>query len=227
MSRPEIILIDIDGTMTGYHSVQKQSDLSPLVHLENLVIKKYGLSRDDANKKICSCGDMEVQCLSEFLLALEIDPQDYFNVLAEDYRKYIYITDDTIRLFKYLKNKGIAVYTATTNSEFCTRIKLSLGGLADLESCPFLTGYCPGCMFKDPLGKYSPSYYPDILKHYSFDPETVMMIGDEPKRDLYPALEAGIRYCVIIDRSQTEDIVEKEGGIFIRSYHVLIDKIKN
>ena len=69
MSRPEIILIDIDGTMTGYHSVQKQSDLSPLVHLENLVRKKYGLSRDDANKKICSCGNMEVQCLSEFLLA--------------------------------------------------------------------------------------------------------------------------------------------------------------
>lgn len=227
MSRPEIILIDIDGTMTGYHSVQKQSDLSPLVHLENLVIKKYGLSRDDANKKICSCGDMEVQCLSEFLLALEIDPQDYFNVLAEDYRKYIYITDDTIRLFKYLKNKRIAVYTATTNSEFCTRIKLSLGGLADLESCPFLTGYCPGCMFKDPLGKYSPSYYPDILKHYSFDPETVMMIGDEPSRDMLPAMKAGIRYGVTIDRQQKEPLSLKDGGIYINSFDVLIELFEN
>ena len=99
--------------------------------------------------------------------------------------------------------------------------------IATMEGCKYLTRHHPGNEFNDPLGKFSPHFFPNILRHHGYDPAYTMMIGDEPKRDLYPALEAGIRYCVIIDRSQTEDIVEKEGGIFIRSYHVLIDKIKN
>ena len=104
-----------------------------------------------------------------------------------------------------------------------TLVKLSVGGIADEHSCSFLTGFYPGCMFKDPQGKYSPSYYPDILKHSRFDPDAVMMVGDEPIRDMLPALKAGIRYGVTIQRRQKEKWFRKDGGIYVNSFDVLTE----
>ena len=224
MSKIQYILMDVDGTMTGLLKPgSPMMKSSPMTHLENLVMKKYAVSREEANRRICSCGDTAIQCLSEFLPQLEIDPQDYFDVMAEDLSHFIFVTEDTIRFFHYLKEKGIGLYTATTNSPFMTRVKLSVSGIADVNSCPFLTGYYPGCLFKDPEGKYSAAYYPNILKHSQFDPEKVMMIGDEPIRDMLPALKAGIRYGVTIDRAQKEDWFRKDGGIYVNSFDVLTE----
>ena len=224
MNKIQYVLMDVDGTMTGYLKPDPQiMTLSPLTHLENLVMKKHSVSREEAHRRICSCGNMEIQCLSEFLPQLEIDPQDYFQVIVEDLRHLIYVTEDTIRFFHYLRKKNIGLYTATTNPPFMTRAKLSLGGLADIDKCPLLTGYFPGCMFKDPEGKYSASYYPNILKHGKFDPECVMMIGDEPIRDMLPALRAGIRYGVTINRQQKEEWFRKDGGVYVNSLDVLTD----
>ena len=224
MSKIQNILMDVDGTMTGFLRQKDQMmEISPMGHLENLVMKKHGITRAEANRRIRGCGNTAIQCLSEFLPQLEIEPQDYFDVMARDLRRFIFVTEDTVRFFHYLREKGIGLYTATTNSPFMTRVKLSVGGLADLNGCPFLTGYYPGCMFKDPQGKYSPAYYPDILKHSGFDPETVMMIGDDPIRDMLPALRAGIRYGVNIDRTQKEDWFRKDGGIYVRSLDILTE----
>lgn len=224
MSQIQYILMDVDGTMTGLRKPGSQMmNTSPMGHLENLVMKKHAVSREEAHRRICSCGNTAIQCLSEFLPQLEIDPQDYFDVMAEDLGRFIFVTEDTVRFFHYLKEKGIGLFTATTNSPFMTRVKLSVGGIADLNNCPFLSGYFPGCMFKDPEGKYSAAYYPDILKHSGFDPEKVMMIGDDPVRDMLPALRAGIRYGVDIDRTQKEDWFRRDGGIYVRSFDILTE----
>ena len=179
MSQIQNILMDVDGTMTDYFDPDNPAmmSLSPLAHLENLVMKKHSVSREEARRRIYACGDTAIQCLSEFLPALEIEPLDYFRVMAEDLRHFIFIPEDTVRFFHYLRKKEIKLYTASTNSPFMTLVKLSVGGIADEHSCPFLTGFYPGCMFKDPEGKYSAAYYPDILKHSGFDPEKVRGIG--------------------------------------------------
>ncbi len=59
-----------------------------------------------------------------------------------------------------------------------------------------------GCEFRDPEGKYSAHFYPNILRHGKFDPEFTVMIGDEPIRDMIPAMKAGIKYGVNVDRKQ-------------------------
>ena len=225
MSQIRNILMDVDGTMTDYLDPDNPAmmSLSPLAHLENLVMKKHSVSREEARRRIYSCGDTAIQCLSEFLPALEVDPGDYFKVMAEDLRHFIFIPEDTVRFFHYLREKEIKLYTASTNSPFMTLVKLSVGGIADEHSCSFLTGFYPGCMFKDPQGKYSPSYYPDILKHSRFDPDAVMMVGDEPIRDMLPALKAGIRYGVTIQRRQKEKWFRKDGGIYVNSFDVLTE----
>ena len=221
------ILMDVDGTMTRYSNPKPDSGCHFWNILVKMVMEKYDLTSETAEAKIRSCGNTDQECISTFLEPLDICRQTYFDKIVEGFSHSIEIPEDTILFFRAMQKKGIPVCTATTNPPFMTNAKLAVGGIATMEGCKYLTRHHPGNEFNDPLGKFSPHFFPNILKPHGYDPEYTMMIGDEPKRDLYPALEAGIRHCVIIDRSQTEDIVEKDGGIFIRTYSVLINKIKN
>lgn len=82
-----------------------------------------------------------------------------------------------------------------------------------------------GDAFGDPQGKFSPGFFPSILKVGGFDPARTMMIGDDPERDMLPALKAGIKYVIIINRQQTEPLLHKDGAIFVNSLKVLYDML--
>ena len=216
------VLMDVDGTMTAASDVHSMGK-SPLRHLIDLVTARHHLSAAEAEQRILHCGDPDIQCLSEFLPALEIEPELYFDALKEDLSRHIYIPKDTVYFLKTMRDRGIPVCAATTNSRFMTLAKLAVGGLADINGSPYLAAYHPGCEFRDPAGKFSVHYFPNILKHHGYDPETTLMLGDEPEHDLYPALKAGIRYGVIVARGQKEDLLRKDGGIFIRSLRILAE----
>ena len=214
------VLMDVDGTMTDSPAGSCMGK-SPLRHLVELVMEQHGLSAEAAERKILNCGDLDTQCLSEFLPMLEVDPVRYFEAVKEDLARHITIPEDTVAFLKAMKRKGIRVCTATTNSRFMTLAKLSVAGLADRNGCAYLAAYHAGNEFGDPEGKFSERYFPNILRHHGYDLETTMMIGDEPEHDLYPALKAGIRRCVIIDRKQTADMLQKDGGIFVNDLGVV------
>ena len=218
------ILMDVDGTMTcscATHSME----MSPLRHLAELVAERKHISAEAAEEMIRRCGDVENRCLSEFLPELKIDAEEYFGILRDDLASHIIIPEDTVIFLKTMLERKIPVCSATTNSPFMTLAKLSVAGLADFRGTPYLAGFHSGNEFNDPKGKFSEHFFPNILKHHKYDPETLMMIGDEPRRDLVPALEAGIRYGVSIDRKQTEDICCHSGGIFVRSLEYLAEMI--
>ena len=213
----ETILMDIDGTMTEELPETAHIRTNPLGHLISLVSEKRGIPESEAEAQIRSCGDIEKRCISEILPLIKIEKEEFFHVMKEVMKKKIVITPDTLHFLKKMKEINIPVCTATTNPEFMTLVKLSVAGIADLNGCSFITRYHPGCEFGDPEGKFSPDYFPAILRNHGYDPERTMMIGDEPKRDLYPALASGIRYGVIIDRKQKEPVVFRDNGIFINS----------
>ena len=215
------VFMDIDGTMTRFLT-GKEIQVSPKSLLEDLVMEKNGLSREEAWQQIMLCGDINIHCLSEFLPALGIDSEVYFQALLDSVAPNVEGCEDTKRFLPYLKENGYQLYTATTNSKFITNVKLSLCGLADINGCPYLTGYYPGCAFLDPKGKFAPDYYDRILADGGFAPEYCMMIGDEPLSDSIPAMKAGMHYGVNIDRKQKEKYCEKDGILFINSLDVLI-----
>lgn len=222
----QTVLMDVDGTMTGYKKPRRKS-VPPLYLLENLVMKQHDIERSEAAARILSCGDCNLHCLSEFLEQLQVSRQEYFELLSNTLKESIFITEDTKQFFRFLKKRGIALYSATTNSEFMTRAKLFAGGVAaDANQCEWFTGYYSGCFFRDPEGKFSPEYYPSIMKHGTFNPDTTMMVGDEPERDMLPALRAGIRYGVTVDRTQKESLLQKDGGFYINSLDVLQSMIE-
>ena len=213
----ETILMDIDGTMTENLPGSEQIRTNPLGHLISLVSEKREIQESEAEAQIRSCGDVEKRCISEILPLMKIERKEFFNIMQEVMKKKIMITPDTLRFLQKMKDLDLPVCTATTNSEFMTLVKLSVAGIADPDGCTLITRYHPGCEFGDPEGKFSPDYYPAILRNHGYDPERTMMIGDEPERDLYPALASGIRYGVIIDRKQKEPAVFRDNGIFINS----------
>ena len=135
------------------------------------------------------------------------------------------LLQDVAPFLRAMKQKGIRVCSATTNSRFMTLAKLSVAGLADRHGCPYLSAFHSGNEFHDPEGKFSERFFPNILKRHNYDPETTMMIGDTPERDLYPAQKAGIRCCAILCRTQTQPVLFKNGGIFVRSLKILADSI--
>lgn len=210
------ILMDVDGTMTDTPAGSSMAK-SPLRHLTELVMQRHGVGESGAERMIRGCGDMDTRCLSEFLPALDIDPVRYFEVIKADLSDHIVIPEDTVNFLKEMKERGIPVCAATANSRFMTLAKLAVGGLAGIGGSPYIAAYHSGCEFCDPKGKFSEHFFPNILKHHGYDPATAMMIGDEPEHDLYPALKAGIRYGVIIDRGQKAEMIERDGGIFVKN----------
>lgn len=221
-----IILMDVDGTMTDVGGKRKTMALTPLEHLVRLVMEQYSIEADEAERKIRACGDPNLHCLSEFLPVLGIDEEQYFLSLKNDLADYISIPADTVAFLRAMKEKKIPVCMATANSLFMGLAKLAVGGIADRNGSEFITRCHPGNEFLDPLGKFSGNYYSNILRKYNYPPDMTMMIGDEPEYDLYPALKAGIRYGVIIRRNQKESILQKERGIFINSLEVLTSMIR-
>lgn len=215
------IFIDIDGTLAVYPG-KREFSIPPMTLLEDLIMEKYGLSRKEAYVKIKSCGDTQIHCLSEFLEELQIPREVYFKALQDSLKGNLCIPEDSIRLLKFLKEKGFEVYTATTNSPFATWAKLAEGGLASSAGSEYFTGYFPGCAFLDPRGKNDPGYYSKILKAGNFDPVCTMMIGDVPEKDAVPAVKAGMRYGVNIDRSSAVPAVEKAGILHVKSFDVLL-----
>lgn len=214
------ILIDVDGTITDSPD-DSAMEKSPLHHLVELVMERHGIGANEAELKIRNCGCVETRCLSEFLPALGVDPLRYFKSIKEDLARHMLVTEDAVRFLKAMREQGIPVCTATTNSRFMTLAKLAVAGLADINGSPCIETFHAGCEFGDPEGKFSRHFFPNILKYHGYDPETTMMIGDEPEHDLYPALNAGIRHCVILDRKQKEAMLQKEGGIFARDLDVV------
>ena len=217
--------MDVDGTMAVYPR-NREFDRSPMELLEDLVMEKENLSREEALRRIRSCGDTAVHCLSEFLDELGIPAQRYFDALRASVADNLTVPADTVRLFDFLTENGFELYTATTNSPFMTWAKLSVAGLASPEGSPYITGCFPGCAFRDPRGKNDPLYYDKILGTGRFDPACCVMIGDVPEKDALPALRAGMRYGVNIDRTQPTPCFTRDGVLYINSFDVLIPMLE-
>ena len=217
------VLMDVDGTMTVYPNGNIMGQ-SPRTLLENLMMETFGISRTEAWERVLACGDVETHCVTEFFPELKLDSVRYFDMMLAELKSTTVIPEDTVRLFKALKELGIPLYTATTNSRFITLAKLATRkGLASYDGCEYITGYFPGCAFRDPEGKYSASYYSNILKAGPFEGEYTLMIGDEPIRDGLPARRSGIRYAVNIDRmAEAPSGWDPEGILHIRSFDELI-----
>jgi len=217
----ENILMDVDGTMTS-EKRDNVFSMSPLEHLLKLLCEIHYLSREKALQRVYDAGNPETSCLFGFLDALDIPKQAFWNVLVDDIRESVEIPDDTVRFMEFVKEKGIKLFSATTNSKMMTLVKLSIAGLASIDGSPYFSGFFGGDFFDDPNGKFSDKFFPSIMKYGNFDPERTMMIGDSEIWDMIPALGAGIKNVMIINRCQKEAVISRDDVFYINNLETLM-----
>ncbi len=190
------ILVDIDGTLTSVntkHGLEK----SYAEHFYDLIDSRPELPCD--------------VCISKILPQYGIKIEDYTKKVLADMSQHTFIRPDAQSFLRWCVENRKNLYTATTNSKYISLLKLSCGGFKEED----FTGFFGGDVFNDPLGKFSPDFYPSILKALNSDGSDVVMIGDEWIRDSEPARKAGIKYTIHIDINAKEDCIEKEPGAFI------------
>ena len=218
-SRPKMkiscILIDVDGTMTKIRP-DGRLPVNADIRLAELLAEKRHISADQALDSIHRLKDRDQHCIFTLAQKLDISEKRLWNVLQKDWIDYIYVPEDVIFFLKEMKRYKIPVYSATTNPPRMTLLKMSIGGLAGFDGTSFLAGFYSGNYFHDSRGKFAPDFFQKILADGRFDPEETVMIGDEYDHDCGPALDAGIRWTVLINRDSPKSF-ELAGGGLIRT----------
>ena len=76
------------------------------------------------------------------------------------------------------------------------------------------------------MGKFTPTFFPSFLKAAALNPETTLMVGDDPQRDLAAALAAGIEQGIVVRRDQEQPLVkEADGGLYVQSLELVLEMI--
>lgn len=208
----DAVLCDVDGTLTRVDSTEGMEH-SIEFHLAAETAEVRGITFGEAMKRIEAVPGRESQCVSKLFPLFGIDAERFALRLKNDLRRHTVMPPDVPKFVKSLHEKGIKLYTATTNSKYITRVKLSALGLEESDFNGFFGGDLPEC----PLGKFDPNFFPSILRSIGFRPERVMMVGDEPEHDLFPALAAGLGCAVIIDRKSRTAIRRSGKSVFVNS----------
>ena len=202
------ILVDIDGTLTA-------------VNLKHGMQKSFaGHFYEMLGRCLEIPGDI---CISKILPQYGISEKDYAEHVLKDMSQHTFIRPDAINFLNYCIASDKNLYTATTNSKYISLIKLSLGNFKEED----FTGFFGGDTFNDPLGKFSPDFYSDILTALNTDGSDVIMIGDEWEHDSEPAQKAGIKYTVHIDINAKDDYIKKGNAFYVNSLDFVKDIIEN
>lgn len=217
------VLIDVDETLTEPVPGSSGNGKDALTLLAELVAGEKGVSIKEALARIRNAGNPDTTCLFMFLPELGVEPQRLWERLLEQFRREIRIADDAAFLLRRLRARGKRVYSATTNSRMATLAKLAVGGLADMQGTPYFTGFFGGNAFGDPGGKFAPGFFASIMKAAKLNSEATMMIGDSPDRDRAPALAAGIRHVVLVNRAQSEPCIKGADCAFSVNSLALVD----
>lgn len=209
----DAVLFDVDGTLTEVDSTGGMEH-SIDFHLAAEAAGILGITPAEAMKKIEAVPGRESQCVSRLFPVFGINAEKFAVRLKSDLEKHTSLPHDALGFVRRLHEKGIKLYTATTNSKYIAMVKLSAIGLDAGYFDGFFGGDTPGC----PLGKFDPNFFPAIMRSLGMSPKRVMMAGNEPEHDLYPALSAGLGCGVIVDRKSGVQFRRQGRGVFVNSF---------
>lgn len=131
----------------------------------------------------------EYEAYSKFLLHFKIKPT-FSNVMKaikirEDSEYNIVLYDFVIPLLKQIKNLNLKIGLISNSSVFVIKNVRKKTDLLDYIDYPLFS-------FDVKTIKPDPKIYEEMLKIAKVKPEEMIMIGDNPLDDVYPAISLGI-----------------------------------
>lgn len=198
------LLIDLDDTLLGNHMDDflpsylnaLSKHLSPFVPPEKMVPQLLAATRlmEENNQPDCT---LEKVFSAAFYPALGLRKQDLTEVLAEFYDEIFpnlnYMSvfrPEAVQVVETALSAGYQIAIAT-NPLFplaAVKHRLAWAGLP-IERYPFkIVGSYEPFHFAKP----NPAYFAEILAHMGWPEGSIVMVGDDPRRDIVPASQLGL-----------------------------------
>jgi FMN phosphatase YigB (HAD superfamily) len=219
----DTVFIDVDDTMTvGCGAVPPEPP-----PLEALVGDLLDLPEQDAAKWVESAEARVTERVGRswpfgVLEQAGATESQLWAALCRYFRARVRVPPDVMPLLRFLRERQIRVFTATTNPRLYALGKLSTGELANQEGSPYLTD-CFGGEEVSVGGKCGPQFFRALLERTGANPHATVMIGDDRTADLSYARQAGIRQVVLVNRSQNRDWrIGPEAEVCVRDLAVLL-----
>ena len=132
--------------------------------------------------------------------------------LLEFQKNYVSFFEDAVFLIKALSSQGFNLHITSNNSKSRAYAILTAAELADWDSSEYFSSvFCPE---NTGFNKRNPLFYRRVIETGSFDPEKMLVVGDDAIADYDMPAEAGISHRVMIDRKNSG---EDNGKRFIVS----------
>lgn len=195
--------------------------------LRDLLVKKFKFSPSNALKKIRDatkpCGWIDPFYAASHY-SLGISEEEMWKEVLKWQDEHLIIFDDAVYMIKELCKRMFSIYMVSNCPRSAILSQLTTAKLAKRNSSLYFKGIYGSVDLG--LSKDNPLCYKKILEAGNFNPEKVVMIGDEPGIDLESPRKAGIRYSIIVDRRQEDKMFSKDGGIFVNSLRTVPQILK-
>lgn len=235
-SKYKALLIDIDDTIVRFKDEVKE-DVHPITGqpirstgsllnvLHAAAVELSGLSLEEATQRINKIkADIRWWHWSDFIVALELNPKEFWRYALESERRYLEPTGYEIpAALERLRLANILLYITSNNPSSGILHKLNVAGIATVNG---------STMFSQLLGgtelhamKWEPIYWRKALAHIALSPEDVAVIGDNPKDDYEIPHSVGIRHSFLVDRSRDRSIENSESVTHVQDFNEIADCI--
>lgn len=223
MKHPRLaaLLIDIDETIIRFREPYRTDSLFGV--LESAAAQLAGLTREEIQNRIQRIKtEMRWWHWSDFIVALELNPKQFWNYAAQHERAYIEPTGpEILGALERLRNAGILLYVTSNNPSSGILHKLSLAGLATLRGAPLFSQLL-GCTEMHAM-KWEPLYWKKVLAHIGLDAEEVAVVGDNPCDDCSVPHSIGITHTFLINRQEDPSAENSECLTHVTDFNQIAD----
>jgi FMN phosphatase YigB (HAD superfamily) len=219
------LLIDIDGTIVRYKPGVEPYTLLDVIR--NAGIHLCGFSAEETAQRIENVrGSVQWWHWSDFIVALELNPKQFWTYALEVERTYLEPTGtEMCSALQRLKDAGLLLYVTSNNPSSGILHKLSLAGLATIQG---------SSLFSQLLGatelqamKWETVYWQKVLAHIGLNAEEVAVVGDNPHDDCTVPLSVGISHSFLVDRYQNRSALNSSSTTWVMDFDQLANTILN
>lgn len=212
----EAVIFDLDGTLVDSMWIWREIDIEYLGR-RNIEMPK------DLQRKIEGMSFVEtaVYFKENFKLAESLEEiMNTWNLMAkEKYENEVPLKDNIREFLQKLKNRGIRMGIATSNSRLLTEAVLLRRGIFE-----FFDAIATGCEVK--AGKPAPDIYLDAADKLSVQPAKCLVFEDLPF-GIMAGHNAGMKVCAIEDEYSAEFREDKRrlADYYISSYADILEEV--
>jgi FMN phosphatase YigB (HAD superfamily) len=206
---PHALLIDIDGTITGYQpgalapeKLFEGNFLFPIL-LDELV--NAGYSRKNAEEMLKSeCSRNVFWNYTSLIRTLAADEKITMSRFEKWHQENLFVHQDMVTVINSFAARGVRLCIISNNPVDGCKLKLRRAGIEpDIFYGIFGTDILLGC-------KGAPGVWQRALEMVDLPPELCASIGDDPLEDIRLPQECGIGQSFLLNRSQA-GIFRKNG----------------